>query len=1189
MEDREKALVLLAGKESAGRDFYDVAARALIAALGCRWAGVARLRGDGRTAETLAFWDGERRLEPCAYDLSATASHEAYQSDADNSHCFHPDRVSELFPDDPLLRGRAVSCYRGEAFFDLNGAPAGHVFALSENAETDVPADRDFLGFVTRRVGAEFNRRRTEQALQESEERMLQAIESISEGFALFDGRDRLVLCNSKFHKVLSTIADILKPGVGMEDIVRTLAERGYYADAEGRVDDWVRQRMAQHRAPGIPFEQLLSDGRHVQITAYRTADGGTALIRSDITERKRAEEALKISEVYLSKSQRIAGLAYWVWDEVNGKMSEYSDELPKILGVSPDKTPATLEGCLELIHPDDRQRYESVVLDAERHGKGYDIEYRLVWPDGEIRYLRELAQTEFDESGQLIRTVGINQDITEHKLIEKALRESETRLTKAAKMAKVGYWVWDEIEDKATYCSDEFAEISGVATGRELAALLSSTEKNIEWVHPDDRGCFDKRMRQCKAEKTGYDIEYRIVRPDGEVRHLREILEPVLDEQGRFIRSNGIVQDITDQKRAEEALREGEKRLQEAARIAKLGHWVWDEVEDKLIYCSEEFGRIHGVSPEEYLASSTSWEDELKWFHPEDRERCSDVVIEAVRQAQPFDIEYRIVRRDGEIRHIHERAEPIVCQDGTVTRTLGTIQDVTEQRQAEETLRTREAWLTAILDSSPVEIALKDSEGRIFLCNKKFLDGFGVTLDQVRGKRSSDFLPHDIAKIYEDADRQVLESGEFLQQEVTETRDGETHHYLNSKFPLKDKTEGIVGVCSITTEITHLKEMQDQLRQAQKMEAVGQLTGGMAHEFNNLLAVILGNAELLSHQLGEHNGRVDAVIRAATRGAKLTQQLLAFSRKQRLIPQVVDLNASMADMTDILRRTLGETIEMDTSLAEDLWRTRVDPHQLENTLLNLAVNARDAMPKGGTLTIASANVRLTAAAAAALGGLAPGDYVRLSVSDSGTGMAPEVIERAFEPFFTTKDIGKGTGLGLSMVYGFVKQSVGHVTIYSEPGHGTTVHVYLPRSPDGAAEAIAKGDVVEIERGSARILVVEDDPDVRKIPARILRNQGYEVVEAGNGKEAIDHLKVGPTFNLLFTDVALPGGMSGVAIAIAAKRLQPDIKVLYTSGHAKHAEFHHGKLVPGETLVKKPYRRAELLEKVRATLDSEDD
>ncbi|MCH6588012.1 MAG: response regulator, partial [Proteobacteria bacterium] len=216
-------------------------------------------------------------------------------------------------------------------------------------------------------------------------------------------------------------------------------------------------------------------------------------------------------------------------------------------------------------------------------------------------------------------------------------------------------------------------------------------------------------------------------------------------------------------------------------------------------------------------------------------------------------------------------------------------------------------------------------------------------------------------------------------------------------------------------------------------------------------------------------------------------------------------------------------------------------------------------------------------------------DYVRRSVSDSGTGRAPEVIERAFEPFFTTKDIGKGTGLGLSMVYGFVKQSVGHVTIYSEPGHGTTVHVYLPRSRDGAAEAVAKGDAVEIERGLQRILVVEDDPDVRKIPARILRNQGYEVVEAGNGKEAIDHLKVGPTFDLLFTDVALPGGMSGVAIAIEAKRLQPDIKVLYTSGHATNADVHHGKLVPGETLVKKPYRRAELLEKVRATLDSEDD
>jgi len=515
------------------------------------------------------------------------------------------------------------------------------------------------------------------------------------------------------------------------------------------------------------------------------------------------------------------------------------------------------------------------------------------------------------------------------------------------------------------------------------------------------------------------------------------------------------------------------------------------------------------------------------------------------------------------------------------VTRTLGTIQDVTEQRQVEETLRTREAWLTAILDSSPVEIVLKDSEGRIFLCNKKCLDGVGVTLDQVRGKRSSDFLPHDIAKIYEDADRQVLESGEFLQQEVTEHRGGETHHYLNSKFPLKDKAGAIVGVCSITTEITHLKEMQDQLRQTQKMEAVGRLTSGVAHEFNNLLAVIMGNVELLSDQLGEHNNRVDAVIRAAKRGAELTQRLLAFSRKQRLLPQVVDLNACIADMIEMLRRTLGETIEIETALAEGLWRMRVDPHQLENALLNLAINARDAMPKGGKLTIASANIRLDAAGAAALGDLAPGDYVRLSVSDSGTGMAPEVIEHAFEPFFTTKEVGKGSGLGLSMIYGFVKQSGGHVTIASEVGQGTTVHLYLPKSEAAKAPA-------PMEEPPARgetVLVIEDDEDVRHLVVNVLSRLGYQVLEAGDGATADAVLARAPEIDLLLSDVVLPGGRSGPEIVAQAQRQRPALKSLFMSGYAPEGMSHQGQLPEGAALLQKPFTKHDLAQKVRAVLD----
>ena len=375
-------------------------------------------------------------------------------------------------------------------------------------------------------------------------------------------------------------------------------------------------------------------------------------------------------------------------------------------------------------------------------------------------------------------------------------------------------------------------------------------------------------------------------------------------------------------------------------------------------------------------------------------------------------------------------------------------------------------------------------------------------------------------------------------------------------------------------------------------MEAVGQLTGGVAHDFNNLLAVMLGNAELLELRLGEAGDtqqHIEGIKGAIFRGSSLTQRLLAFSRQQLLSPVSADVSSLMDGLDDMLRRTLGEAIDLRIEAAPDLWPAMIDPHQFENALINLAVNARDASPEGGTLVIEATNVTLDKAYAESHEEVTQGDYVKVAVSDFGTGMPAPVLERAFEPFFTTKPVGQGSGLGLSMVYGFVKQSRGHITIYSEVDHGTTVKLYLPRSREAAVACDAEDKTPEFAPGSERILVVEDDPDVRAIPVAILRNQGYEVAEAADAGQAIDHLKAGPPFDLLFTDIVLPGGMNGVEIAAQAKRLQPEIKVIFTTGYAEHALAHNGILDPGMTLVTKPYRRAELLEAVRAALGDGDD
>ncbi|MGC2525566.1 MAG: ATP-binding protein [Stellaceae bacterium] len=394
-----------------------------------------------------------------------------------------------------------------------------------------------------------------------------------------------------------------------------------------------------------------------------------------------------------------------------------------------------------------------------------------------------------------------------------------------------------------------------------------------------------------------------------------------------------------------------------------------------------------------------------------------------------------------------------------------------------------------------------------------------------------------------------------------------------------------------VVEEFNRREQAEEALRQAQKLEAVGQLTGGIAHDFNNLLTVIMGNLDHLERVLPanrEYRRIIAAALRGASRAAMLTQRLLAFSRRQPLMPQVVSVNHLVAGMSDLFRRTIGEAIQIETVLAGGLWPTFVDGNQLENALINLAVNARDAMPEGGKLTIETANSYLDEAYAAMHSEVEPGQYVGTFVTDTGVGMASNIVNQVFEPFFTTKEVGHGTGLGLSQVYGFVKQSGGHVKIYSEVGQGTTVRLYLPRyrGPDGVADE--RAEARELPRGRAEtVLVVEDDPDVRDYTSGMVGDLGYNVLTAEDGASALRLLDAHREVQLLFTDVGLPGGMNGRQLADQALRRQPRLKVLYTTGYARNAIVHQGRLDPRVDVVFKPFSYTDLAAKIRHVLDSQ--
>ena len=396
-----------------------------------------------------------------------------------------------------------------------------------------------------------------------------------------------------------------------------------------------------------------------------------------------------------------------------------------------------------------------------------------------------------------------------------------------------------------------------------------------------------------------------------------------------------------------------------------------------------------------------------------------------------------------------------------------------------------------------------------------------------------------------------------------------------------------------LTAETARRQDFESALRQSQKMEAVGQLTGGVAHDFNNLLTVVIGGLEIVLRAKPGETERIqrsaNMALQGAQRAASLTARLLAFSRRQPLAPKPVKVNELVRDMADLLHRTLGEQIELERVLAPRLWPVEVDPNQLENALLNLAVNARDAMPRGGKLTIETSNTALDENYAAREVDVIPGQYVMVSVSDNGTGMTRDTAARVFEPFFTTKEVGLGTGLGLSQVYGFVKQSGGHVAIYSEPGQGTTVRVYFPRFIGTVPESAAAAAPAVVARPSDKvILVVEDSDEVREHSATVLRELGYGVLEAANATAALENLERAPRVDLLFTDVVLPG-MSGRELATAAVERWPDLKVLFTTGYSRNAIVHHGRLDAGVDLISKPFTFDQLARVVRQVLGDTSD
>ncbi len=710
-------------------------------------------------------------------------------------------------------------------------------------------------------------------------------------------------------------------------------------------------------------------------------------------------------------------------------------------------------------------------------------------------------------------------------------------------------------------------------------------------YVNPADRERFQQEIER-HGSLTDYEVRLR--RKDG--TEIDCLLSSSIrrDARGTILGYQGIIRDITERKKAEEARMRAEQRYRQLFEEAPVMYVITREQGGVPIItdCNKLFLDTLGYTRAEVLERPLA-----DFYTPESRDKLLHGGYDQALKGKFIAQERGLVTKEGHVVDTLLRATPEFDADGRVFGTRAMYVDITERKRAEKALRESEERFRTVTEGALAGVYIIQ-DGKFRYVNPALAEIFGYTPAEIIDKLGPAELTHpeDRSMVSEYVRRRLEGKVTAMHYGFRGLRkDGTMIHceVLGSRAEYMGRPAIIGTLLDITARKQAeeaLRRSEEQLRQAQKMEAIGRLAGGVAHDFNNLLTAVMGYSEFLLNEFPWDDQRrryLQEIYNTAERAASLTRQLLAFSRKQVLQPRVVNMNAILASVEKMLRRLIGEDIDLVTVQEPQLGAVKVDPSQIEQVILNLAINARDAMPHGGKLTLETSNVHLDEDYARRHAGVRPGRYVMLAVSDTGSGMDAETRSRIFEPFFTTKRHGKGTGLGLATVYGIVKQSGGHIWVYSEPGRGTTFKIYFPRVEEKAESVDAGAGVAQTLQGTETILLVEDEEVVRDVASRILDHYGYTVLEARSGAQALriceEHK--GP-IHLLVTDVVMPQ-MSGRQLAEQLAELRPQIKVLYVSGYTDNAIVHHGVLEEGTAFLGKPFTPEALARKVREVLDAE--
>jgi len=1005
------------------------------------------------------------------------------------------------------------------------------------------------------------------QQLQESEERYRRLFELES---------DAVILVDCKTHRFLDVnLAALQLYGYSRKEFLQLTTEdisaepeltreiigSGYFCVPLR----WHRKKNGERFAVEITANQINHHGRLTELATLR-----------DITTRQQTMQRLRETAQQLLAAQRIARIGSYDYDVTTGLWNS-SVVLDELFGIADSHFKKDLAGWLQIVHPEDRGETERYLKDNVVKGRAeFDREYRIIRQnDQQVRWVHGLGKLILDDRGEVAQMVGIIQDITERKLASVALREGEER--------------YDALFNRSIDCvflsdfAGNFLDANRAALDllgyrREDIRSLSFGSLLSEDQLPLAFQVTEEIRTTGQQEQTA---EYRLRTKDGRVVQV-ETMSSLIYRDGKPFAIQGIARDITERKRVEEIAAAQQRLLDSLIRTVPDLVYFKDR-ESRFIRINEAYARKAGFTDIHAALGKTDFDI----FGERHARQAYEDEKRIMATGQPMiDQEEREDWPDGHVTWASSTKMPMRDGTGQIIGIMGISRDITERKLVEES----HARLATAVEQAAESIVITDIGGTILYVNPAFERNSGYTRAEILGRnprvlKSGKHNAEFYHRMWEVLKRGEIWSGRFINRR----KDGAFYEEEATITPVRDAGGQVVNYVAVKRDVTREVQLEAQFRQSQKMEAIGQLAGGVAHDFNNILAVIQLQAGQLKAEPGlssqqlEYAGDIES---AAQRAANLTRQLLLFGSKQSLQLGDLDLNEAVNGTAKMLQRILGEHIHIQFKFASEPLLVHADTSMLEQVLMNLVVNARDAMPKGGELIVETEAVEIDEATAAQTIQARPGSYVRVSVADTGCGIPPEVLPRIFEPFFTTKDVGKGSGLGLATVFGIVQQHQGWINVYSETGRGTTFRIYLPRLNQLVGKKVVRTSPAAIQGRNETILVVEDESVLRANVRKVLVRLGYRVLEASHGKAAIEVWKQHRAdIRLVLTDLMMPGGMTGIDLAGELLRQDPNLKVVFASGYSADIASNDFPMVEGLNFLSKPYEVQKLAQIIRQRLD----